>query len=250
VTSLAGKVALVTGASRGIGAAIAAAYAGAGAKLVLAARKEAGLEEVRARIGGADVLAVPCHVGKADEVRALVARGIERFGKIDVLVNNAATNVHFGPLVTVDDAAWDKIFEVNLKGAFAAARAVAEHLVERGSPGSIINIASIMGMRAAPLQGVYGMTKAALISMTQTLAAELGSGGIRVNAIAPGLVDTRFAKALLDDDTLMTEYRAHTSLARAGKPEEIAGAALYLASDAASYVTGQVLTVDGGYTSR
>ncbi len=245
------RVAIVTGASRGIGQAVAVALAGAGAAVVLAARKPEGLEAVAARISaaGGRALAVPAHMGKASDVQALVSRAVEAFGKVDVLVNNAATNPHFGPLLDVEEPAWDKTFEVNLKGYFAATRAVVEHLRARRAPGSIVNMASIAGLRAAPLQGVYGMTKAAVISMTRTLAQELGPLGIRVNAIAPGLVETRFAAAIVQSDDLRTHLVSRTALGRHAQPDEIAGAALYLASEASAYVTGQVLVVDGGATS-
>jgi NAD(P)-dependent dehydrogenase (short-subunit alcohol dehydrogenase family) len=248
--SLQDRVALVTGASRGIGEAIALRLAGAGAAVVLAARKPDGLQAVADRIAaaGGRALAVAANTGRPAEVRALVARAIEAFGKVDVLVNNAATNPYFGPLLGVEDAAWDKTFEVNLKGYFGTIRAVVEHLSARGAPGSIVNVASIVGMRAAPLQGVYGMTKAAVISMTRTLAQELGTAGIRVNAIAPGLVETRFASAIVSSDELRDRFVSRTALGRHAQPDEIAGAALYLASDASSYVTGHVLVVDGGTT--
>ena len=245
------RVAIVTGASRGIGEAIATSLAQAGAAVVLAARKPEGLQGVADRIvgSGGRALAVAAHMGRPADVRMLVARAVEVFGKVDVLVNNAATNPYFGPLLEAEDSAWDKTFEVNLKGYFGAIRAVVDHLRSRNAQGSIVNVASIAGLRAAPLQGVYGMTKAAVISMTRTLAQELGPLGIRVNAIAPGLVETRLAAAIVQSDELRGHLVSRTALGRHAQPDEIAGAALYLASDASSYVTGQVLVVDGGATS-
>ncbi|MEW5739491.1 MAG: glucose 1-dehydrogenase [Myxococcota bacterium] len=248
--SLKDKVAIVTGASRGIGEAIAARLAQAGAKVMLAARKPDGLAAVVAGIeaAGGVAAALPTHTGKAGDVAALVEETVKRFGKVDVLVNNAATNPYFGPMLDIEDAAFDKTFEVNVKGYFYAARAVARHLQERGAPGSIVNVASTVGLRAAPFQGVYGMTKAAVISMTQTLAQELGGSGIRVNAIAPGLVETKFAAAIVMNEELRKHVVDRTALGRHAQPDEIAGAAVFLASDAASYVTGHVLVVDGGTT--
>ena len=245
-----GKVALVTGGSRGIGESIAKALGQSGATVAIASRKIEGVNEAaeRLRALGVTVEAFACHTGKTDQVNALVAAVIARFGKIDVVVNNAATNPHFGPMLTADDAAFDKTFEVNARGYFNVAKAVAKHLVDRGAPGSIINVASIMGIAGAPLQGVYGMTKAAVISMTKTLAIELAPSGIRVNAIAPGLVDTRFAAAIVANKDLVDMEAKRTPQARYAQPDEIASAALYLASDAASFVTGQTLVVDGGRT--
>lgn len=248
--SLANKVALVTGASRGIGASIARHLAGAGASVVISSRKIEGLKQVAEEIerAGGRALAVAAHSGKSAEVQALVRSAIDRFGNVDILVNNAATNPYFGPLCDAPESAWDKTFEVNLKGYFFAAREVIGHLQSRDAPGSIINVVSIAGIRAAPFQGVYGMTKAAVISMTQTLAQELGGSGIRVNAIAPGLVETRFSTALVQNEELRSRIVGRTALGRHAQPDEIAGAAVFLASDAAAYVTGHTLVIDAGTT--
>lgn len=248
--SLKDKVAIVTGASRGIGEAIALRLAEHGAAVVVASRKPDALAAVAERIvaAGGKAAAVVAHTGKADDVARLVKETVARFGKVDVLVNNAAANPYFGPMLDIEDMAFDKTFEVNVKGYFMATREVVRHLQERNAPGSIVNVASIMGLRAAPFQGVYGMTKAAVISMTQTLAQELGGSGIRVNAIAPGLVETKFASAIVSNEDLLQRVADRAALGRHAQPDEIAGAAVYLASDAASYVTGHVLVVDGGTT--
>lgn len=244
------KVAIVTGASRGIGEAIARAYAASGAKVVLASRKIEGLRAVEEaiRADGGEAFAQACHTGSREQVEALVAASVERFGKVDVLVNNAATNPYFGPMVSIEDAAWDKTFEVNVKGYFYATRAVAQHLIARGAPGAIVNVASVAGVMAMPLQGVYAMTKAAVISMTKTLAVELGPASVRVNAIAPGLVETKFASALTTNAEILKMVLDRTAVKRVAQPSEIAGIALLLASDAGSYVTGETVVVDGGWT--
>ncbi len=247
---LTGKVAIVTGASRGIGEAIARAFADAGAQVVISARKIEELQKVEAAIvaGGGQAKAVACHAGKLADVQQLIAATVANFGKIDILVNNAATNPYFGALLDVPDAAWDKTFEVNTRGYFYGAREVIKHLQARKSPGSIVNVASMVALRAAPMQGVYAMSKAAVVSMTQTLAFEVGGQGIRVNAIAPGLVDTKFASAIVQNDSLRSMIVGRTPLGRHAQPVEIAGAALFLASDASSYVNGHTLVVDGGLT--
>ncbi|MCS6900309.1 MAG: glucose 1-dehydrogenase [Myxococcales bacterium] len=247
---LEGKVAIVTGASRGIGEAIAVGLAAHGAKVVVASRKIEGVQQVASRIqeAGGEAMAVACHTGNPQQIHAMVAAAIAHFGKVDILVNNAATNPHFGPMLTVDDGAYFKTFEVNLKGYFDAARAVAQHLSTRNAPGAILNIASVVALGAAPLQGIYAMTKAAVVSMTQTLAYELGSANIRVNAIAPGLIRTRFSSALVDNPEIHERIIHRTPLGRIGNPEEIVGGALYLVSDAASFVTGHTLVIDGGLT--
>jgi NAD(P)-dependent dehydrogenase (short-subunit alcohol dehydrogenase family) len=241
------KVIVITGASRGIGEAIARACADQGAKLVLASRKQADLDRVAATLPGA--LAVACHTGHAAEVDALFARAVEAFGRVDGLVNNAATNPYFGPLIDTPDAAIEKTFEVNVRGYLYCARALARHARSRDGGGAIVNLASVNGIRAAPMQGIYGATKAAVISMTQTLAFELGSSKIRVNAIAPGLVETRFAAAIVGNPMLRDHVVGRTPLARHAQPAEIAGAAVYLLSDAASFTTGALLVVDGGLTA-
>ena len=244
------KVAIVTGASRGIGEAIAHTFAAAGAKVVLASRKREGLDVVRDAIiaAGGDAHSVPCHTGHPDQLEALIEETVSRYGQVDVLVNNAATNPYFGPMIDVEWGAWDKTFDVNLKGVFAATRLVTRHLLERGAPGSIINVSSILGLRAGRMQGIYSMTKAAMISMTKTLAVELGPNNIRVNAICPGFIRTSFSSVLVNDDTLSKSLIDRTPVGRIGDPVDIAGLALFLASDASRFVTGAAYVADGGIT--
>ena len=244
---LEGKVAVITGASRGIGESIARTFAANGAKVVVASRKLEGVKAVADSIGAA-ALPVAAHTGREEDCVALVRKAIEAFGKVDILVNNAATNPYFGPMLDIDMGAWEKTFEVNTKGYFWMTREVARNLRERDTGGSIINVASVAGIVASPLQGVYAMTKAAVISMTKTFAYELAANKIRVNAIAPGFIDTKFAAAVLKNDTLLDEVLRMTPMKRYGQPEEIAGCALYLASDSASYLTGQAIVIDGGMT--
>lgn len=243
------KVIVVTGASRGIGEAIARSCIDHGARVVLASRKQADLDRVVSGLPAERALAVACHTGKAEEVDAMIAKAVAQFGKVDGIVNNAATNPYFGPLIDISDAAMDKTFEVNVRGYLYCARAFVKHAQQRGGGGSIVNVASVAGTRAAPMQGFYGATKAAVISMTQTLAFELGGQNIRANAIAPGLVETKFAAAIVGNPMLRDHVVKRTPLARHAQPSEIAGAAIYLLSDAASFTTGTVVVVDGGFTS-
>jgi NAD(P)-dependent dehydrogenase (short-subunit alcohol dehydrogenase family) len=247
---LADKVIIVTGGSRGIGQAIAAAALDAGARVVIASRKAADLDRAATELRAhGEVLAVPCHTGKADDVDALFAAAIRGFGRVDGAVNNAATNPYFGPLIDTPDAAIDKTVEVNLKGYLYVARALVRHARTRDGGAALVNVASVAGLRAAPMQGIYGMTKAAVISFTQTLAFELGGANVRVNAIAPGLVETKFAAAIVANPMLRDHVIKRTPLARHAQPSEIAGAAVYLLSDVSSFTTGSVLVADGGLTA-
>jgi NAD(P)-dependent dehydrogenase (short-subunit alcohol dehydrogenase family) len=249
--SLQGKVAVVTGASRGIGEAIARAYAQRGATVMIAARRLDALEAVAASInaGGAGrAIPAACHTGRPAEIAALFERVRSELGRLDVLVNNAATNPYLGPALDCTEAAFDKTFAVNLKGYFLMCQHAARMMVAQRS-GSIINVASIAGLTPVPMQLVYSMTKAAVISMTKGLAKELGRTGVRVNAIAPGVVETKFAAALIDDPQFHRMVVQLTPLGRHGQPDEIVGAALYLAGDAASFTTGSVLVCDGGMTA-
>lgn len=238
---------LVTGASRGIGKAISLAFAREGAHVVLSSRKADALsalaDEIRAQ--GQKATVIPAHMGKLDQVRDLARRAHEEAGPIHVLVNNAATNPLFGPLLMSTPEAWDKIMDVNLKGPFFLALHVGKKMLEEGS-GAIVNISSVAGFRAWTGLGVYGVSKAGLLQMTRQLAREWAGGGVRVNAVAPGLVETDFSSAIVGDDFMRSEALKTVAMDRHAQPDEITSAVLYLASEEASYVTGQTLVVDGG----
>jgi NAD(P)-dependent dehydrogenase (short-subunit alcohol dehydrogenase family) len=245
--SVDGKVAVITGASKGIGRAIALRLAGAGAKIVVSSRKLEGVQAVAHEItaAGGQALAFAAHVGQSDDVAALVSRTVEAFGRIDIVVNNAATNPHFGPLLTADEGQWDKILDTNAKGAFRMCKAVVPHMEAQGG-GKIINLTSIAGLHPQPGMGLYGISKAALIALTQQLAMELGRANIQVNAIAPGVIKTRFSQLLWQTPGISEPTLAHMPLGRFGEPEDVAGLALFLASSASDYITGAVFLVDGG----
>jgi len=241
-----GKVAIVTGASRGIGKAIAQAYAREGAKVVICGRKQEVLDLVAHEIGST-VKPVACHVGRPEQIQNLVDSTTREFGRIDILVNNAATNIAQEPCLDVDDTKFDKMVEINLKSAFRLIRQVAPGMCQRGS-GSIINIASISGLRPQYYGLLYSMTKAALIMMTQSYALELGPKGVRVNAIAPGLIQTVLSEYYWKDEKQLANVISKQPIQHIGQPNEIAGLAVLLASDDGSYITGQTIVADGGAT--
>ncbi len=244
---LSGRVALVTGASRGIGSAIAEILAEHGAQVVLSSRKQADLDAEAERINALypeKAVAIAAHAGKPEDLERLVQQVMERFSRIDILINNAATNPYFGPVLGAELSAWDKTFEVNLRGIFVLTQQVYRASMEAHG-GAIVNIASIGGIRPGLGLGIYNVSKAAVIMLTRQLARELG-GQVRVNAVAPGLVKTRFAEALWGNQEILDRVLAQNPMGRIGVPSEVAAAVLFLASDAASYVNGEVLVVDGG----
>lgn len=244
---LSGRVALVTGASRGIGSAIADTLADHGASVVLSSRKQTDLDAVADKINARHAgraVAIAAHSGRPEELERLVKDVMERFSRIDVLVNNAATNPYMGPVIGAELAAWDKTFEVNLRGVFVLTKLVYEASMEKHG-GAIVNVASIGGLRPGVGLGIYNVTKAGVIMLTRQLARELG-GKVRVNAVAPGVIKTRFAEALWGNEAILDRVLAANPMGRIGEPEEVAAAVLFLVSDAASYVNGEVLVIDGG----
>lgn len=245
--SLQDKVAIVTGGSRGIGQAIAEGFAEMGAKVVLASRKAEALEEVKKGIldAGGDALVFPTHMGDMEGIRRLVEGTLEHYGAVDILVNNAATNPIFCSTAEVEEPAYDKIMDVNVKGMFFLTQQVGGVMMEKGS-GSVINVSSEAAFCPTPFLGVYSMSKAAVNMLTKVFAQELGSRGVRVNGIAPGLVKTHFSQALWGNEAILETALASIPLQRIAEPKEMVGVAIYLGSDASSYVTGQVFVVDGG----
>jgi NAD(P)-dependent dehydrogenase (short-subunit alcohol dehydrogenase family) len=244
---LSGKVAIITGGSRGIGLAIAEIYAAAGACIVLASRKQEACNEAVARIqeNGGEALAIAAHTGDVAAVQNLVTQTIEAYGGIDILVNNAGTNPHFGPLLAAEESQWDKTLDVNVMGYFRMAKAAVPAMRERGG-GKMINMASVAGLEPQTMMGVYCVSKAAVLMMTKVLAAELAADNIQVNAIAPGFVKTKFSSALWANEEINEMIVRAIPQRRMASPEEIAGIALYLASAASSFTTGATFVIDGG----
>ena len=247
--SLRNKVAIITGASKGIGAAMAQSLAGFGAQVVISSRKQEAVDMVAAelRAAGLQAAGIACHVGDDEQLRALVEQTLATFGAIDILINNAAINPVFGPLSEATPELFDKIMHINVKSCFQLANLCYPHMKKRGG-GSIINISSVEGLKPGMGLGLYSVSKAALIMLTQNQAREWGADGIRANVICPGLIQTKFSAALWQNEQILEQIVGDIPAGRMGQVEEIAGLAAFLASDAASYCTGSVYTADGGYT--
>jgi NAD(P)-dependent dehydrogenase (short-subunit alcohol dehydrogenase family) len=247
---LTGKVAVVTGSSRGIGRASAELLAQLGAKVVVSSRKADACEVVAKGIrdNGGDAHVIPCNIGRREEVERLVKDANAHYGKIDILVCNAAVNPHYGPIQSLTDDAFDKIMGSNVKSNIWLCNLVMPQMAERGG-GSVIIISSIGGLRGSTTIGMYGVSKAADFALSRTLAGEWGPQKVRINCIAPGLVKTDFARALWEDQDMLTRRTATTPLRRIGEPHEIAGAVAYLGSDASTFMTGQTIVIDGGVTT-
>jgi len=245
---LSGKIALVTGASRGIGESIAKTLAAHGAHVIVSSRKapdcERVAEEIRAAGGKAEVRA--CHIGEMDQVQNIFAEIEAAHGRLDILVNNAAANPYFGTILDTDLAAFQKTVDVNIRGYFFMC-SLGGKLMKKNGGGSIVNVASVNGVIPGDFQGIYSITKAAVISMTKAFAKECAGFGIRVNALLPGATDTKFASALVKNEAILKQAMAHVPMRRVAAPDEMAGAVLYLVSPSASYTTGASLVVDGGY---
>lgn len=249
VFSLEGKVALITGASKGIGFGISEIFAAAGAKVIISSRKQDALDEMANQLNakGYEVTGIACNVGNMEELPRLVDKSVEKYGTIDILVNNAATNPVFGPVHETSLEAFDKIMNVNVKAAFELCRLCFPYL-RKSSGASVINISSIGGISPEQGLGIYSVSKAALISLTKVFAKEWGEAKIRVNAICPGLIQTKFSEALWSNEKIMAMIMKQLAIKRAGTSEEIGAMALFLASSASSYTTGGVFTADGGFT--
>ncbi|HRD74329.1 MAG TPA: SDR family oxidoreductase [Hyphomicrobiaceae bacterium] len=246
---LTGQVALVTGSSRGIGRSIAETMANLGAKVIVSSRKADACEEVAGAIrkAGGEAHVIPCNIGRKGEVEALIKATLDKLGRLDALVCNAAVNPYFGPLAGIADDQFDKIMATNIKSNLWLANLAAPGMAERGG-GSITIVSSIGGIRGSSMLGAYGISKAADFSLARSLAVEWGPKNIRCNCIAPGLVKTDFARALWEDEARLKTRLATTPLRRIGEPDDIGGIAAFLASKAASFITGQVIVADGGVT--
>ncbi|WP_442783799.1 SDR family oxidoreductase [Collimonas fungivorans] len=242
------KIALVTGASRGIGEAIAKLLAQQGAHVIVSSRKAEACEKVVAEIkaAGGSAETIACHIGEMAQIEALYQAISSKHGRLDILVNNAAANPHFGPITETDVGAFQKTVDVNIRGYFFMSSYGAKLMAQNGG-GAIVNVASVNGVTPGVFQGIYSITKAAVISMTKSFAKECAASGVRVNALLPGFTETKFAATLIDNPAILKQALQHIPMNRVAQPNEMAGAVLYLVSPAASYTTGVCLNVDGGY---
>ncbi len=247
VFDLTGKVALITGASKGIGEAIARIFADYGAKVVISSRKQADLDELANEIkaAGGECTGIAAHAGEMAQLKLLVEKTVETYGGIDILVNNAATNPVYGPALDCPESAFDKIMQINVKAPFELSKMIHPIMKARGG-GSVINISSIAGHTPDPGLGIYSVSKASLNMLTKVLAKEWGEDGIRVNAICPGLIKTKFSQALWDNEKTLAHFTKRLPIARMGTVEEISPMALYLATSASAYTTGVLFSIDGG----
>jgi len=245
---LTGKIALVTGASRGIGEYAAKLLAASGAHVIVSSRKIEGCQAVVDAIinDGGSAQALTCHIGEMEQIEGLFAAITEQHGRLDILVNNAAANPYFGHILETDLGAYQKTVDVNIRGYFFMS-SIGAKLMSKSGGGSIVNVASVNGVIPGDYQGIYSITKAAVISMTKAFAKECASLNIRVNAILPGATDTKFASTLVNNPQILEQAMAHVPMKRVAQPQEMAGTILYLASDAASYTTGTAINVDGGF---
>jgi NAD(P)-dependent dehydrogenase (short-subunit alcohol dehydrogenase family) len=248
---LTGKVAVITGSSRGIGRAIAEEMARAGAKVVVSSRKAEACQPVADGINaaGGEAIVVPCHISDKAQLQGLVDQAVAKFGRLDILVCNAAVNPYFGPMAKMPDDAYDKVMNSNVRSNFWLCNMAAPHMVQAGG-GSIIIVSSIGGTHGSPTIAVYDMSKAADSSLVRSLAVEWGPHGIRANCIAPGLIKTDFSKAFWQNEKLLKHVENGIPAKRIGLPEDMGGVAVFLASRAAAYLTGQTITVDGGISVR
>lgn len=245
---LTGRIALVTGASRGIGESIARCLAAHGAHVIVSSRKADGCDAVTKSIiaDGGKAESLPCHIGEMDQIEKLWNDIQQRHGRLDILVNNAATNPHFGPVWETDVGAFQKTVDVNIRGYYFMSSKAVKLMISHGG-GNIVNVASVNGVTPGLMQGIYSITKAAIISMTKAFAKECGELGIRVNALLPGITDTKFAATLVKNEAILSKMLKHVPMNRVAQPDEMAGSVLYLVSAASSYTTGVCLNVDGGY---
>tara|TARA_B100000579_G_scaffold320456_1_gene270065 strand:- start:640 stop:1392 length:753 start_codon:yes stop_codon:yes gene_type:complete len=250
VLNLAKKTAIVSGGSKGIGKAIAMKLAQAGANVVICSRKKENLDSAvnEAELNGLTLIPIECNTSNNESIQSVVDHTIEKFEKIDILVNNAAANPYYGPILNSEDSHWDKIFDVNVKGYFNFAKACSDTMIANNS-GKIINVASIAAKTPLEGLGVYNISKAAVVMLTKVLAKELGEYNIQVNTLSPGLIKTDFSKALWENEDTYNKIVKSIPQGKMGSPDDISGMALYLASEASDFVTGAIFTVDGGITT-